>query len=199
MKLAVVQEAWECRINRFVVFNHLPNILIGWLVVLFYGVLNLFRSFNAELNFKHIQFSISIVLVYKQLNVKTLLFQATQFSISTQFSSIQPIDRTLSGATTRARVDHGAMAMNGNFAFPKAPELLEPHHQIVECHTQETRWVGLTPLQRSCLSILQPQPTGQPIYIYILYILYIVYLGSKSLSKHFRLKFTDCFLFKIFK
>ena len=34
-----------------------------------------------------------------QLNVKTLLFQTIHFSISTQFSSIWPIDRTLSWAT----------------------------------------------------------------------------------------------------
>ena len=31
-----------------------------------------------------------------QLNVKTVLFQTIQFSISTQFSSIWPIDRILS-------------------------------------------------------------------------------------------------------
>ena len=30
----------------------------------------------------------------------------------------------------RARVDLGAMAMKGYSAFPKAPALLEPHHQI---------------------------------------------------------------------
>ena len=34
------------------------------------------------------------------MNVKTVLFQAIRFSISTQFSSIWPIDRTLSSATT---------------------------------------------------------------------------------------------------
>ena len=34
---------------------------------------------------------------------KTVLFQAIQFSISTQFSSIWPIDRTLSGTTTPAQ------------------------------------------------------------------------------------------------
>ena len=36
----------------------------------------------------------------RSLNVWTVLFQAIQFSISTQFSFIWPIDRTLSGATT---------------------------------------------------------------------------------------------------
>ena len=46
------------------------------------------------------QFNISIVFVHTQLNVKTVLFQTIQFSIGMQFSSIWPIDRTLSGATT---------------------------------------------------------------------------------------------------
>ena len=42
----------------------------------------------------------SVVFVYAQLNVKTVLVQAIQFSISTQFSSIWPTDRTLWGAST---------------------------------------------------------------------------------------------------
>ena len=40
----------------------------------------------------------------------------------------------------RARVDLGAMAMKGYSAFPKAPASLEPYHQIVYCHIQDTRW-----------------------------------------------------------
>ena len=31
----------------------------------------------------------------------------------------------------QAKVDLGVVAMKGYFAFPKAPALLEPHHQIV--------------------------------------------------------------------
>ena len=58
----------------------------------------------------------------------------------------------------RVRVDLGVMAMNGFSAFPKA--LLEPYNQIVKCHIQDTRWEGLTPLQRSSRCILQPQLTG---------------------------------------
>ena len=38
--------------------------------------------------------------IYTQLNVKTALFQTIQLNISTQFSSIHTIERTLSGATT---------------------------------------------------------------------------------------------------
>ena len=36
------------------------------------------------------------------------------------------------------RVDLGVMAMKGYSTFTKAPALLEPHHQIVWCHIQDT-------------------------------------------------------------
>ena len=58
--------------------------------------------------FKTIQFCIQKLFPFKQsilaqvrsLNVKTVLFQAIQFSINMQFSFIRPMDRVLSGATT---------------------------------------------------------------------------------------------------
>ena len=34
----------------------------------------------------------------------------------------------------RARVDLGAMAIKRYSGFPIDPDLLDPHHQIVECH-----------------------------------------------------------------
>ena len=68
---------------------------------------------------------------YTQLNVKTVLFQTIQFSITTQFISILPIDSTLSGATTQTRKDRVVMAVKGYSSFPKALALLEPDHQIV--------------------------------------------------------------------
>ena len=43
------------------------------------------------------------------------------------------------------RVDLGAMAVKGYAAFPKAPALLKPDHQIVKCHIRDTRW-GILPL-----------------------------------------------------
>ena len=52
-------------------------------------------------------------------------------------SSIWPIDQVL---PLRARVDLGAMAIKGYSAFPKVPRLLEPHHQTVYSHKQDTRW-----------------------------------------------------------
>ena len=45
------------------------------------------------------------------------------------------------------------MAMKGYSAFPKAPALLEPHHQIVYCHIQDTRWGGGLPLCREAVSV----------------------------------------------
>ena len=69
--------------------------------------------------FQAIQFSIQKQFHFKQLslalvfslNIKTILFQAIQFSISMQFSSIWPIDRTLSGAIIPGQSGPGS---NGN-------------------------------------------------------------------------------------
>ena len=62
----------------------------------------------------------------------------------------------------RVKVDLGVMARKGYSTFPKAPGLLEPHHQIALSHILDTRvwaWI-LTSLQRSSRCILQPQPIG---------------------------------------
>ena len=40
----------------------------------------------------------------------------------------------------RVRVNLETMAMKGYSTFPKALALLEPHHQIVKCHIQNTHW-----------------------------------------------------------
>ena len=128
-----------------------------WLVVWFYGISTFWGYLMPSL------------FLYK-----SVLFQTIQFSISTHFSSIWPIDRTLSGmfptqiavsreqssfcetsasqslirqdkkperkmrlkncqgwGTHQARVDLGVMGMKEYSVFPKAPALLDPHHQIV--------------------------------------------------------------------
>ena len=69
-----------------------------------------------------IQFTIIIVFV------KTVLFQTIQFIISTLFSSILPIDTTLSGATTPGQRGPGSDGNKGYSTFPKTPALLKPHH-----------------------------------------------------------------------
>ena len=62
--------------------------------------------------------------VYTQLNDQTVLFDP----------EIGPYQML----PLRARVNLGAMAMKGYTAFAKASAILEPHHQIVSCHIQDT-------------------------------------------------------------
>ena len=61
----------------------------------------------------------------------------------------------------RIRVNPGAMAMKGYFAFPDPKALLKTRNQIVLCYIQDTRWESLNPLLRCNRRILQPQPTTQ--------------------------------------
>ena len=52
-------------------------------------------------------------------------------------SSIQPIDRTLSGATTQCQGGSVGNSNEGELPIPKTPALLNPHHQIPECNIQD--------------------------------------------------------------
>ena len=54
---------------------------------------------------------------------KTVLFQTIQFSISTQFSSIWPIDRTLSGATTSGQSGLGSDAEKAVLCIPQSSSI----------------------------------------------------------------------------
>ena len=111
---------------------------------------------NKTILIQTIQFSISIDFVNTQLNVKTVLFQTIQFSvntvsmskqfyflkiqfcISTQFSSILPIYKTQPVSTTQGQSGPGSDGNEGILHIPQSPALLEPHHQIVLCHIQDT-------------------------------------------------------------
>ena len=74
----------------------------------------------------------------RSIYVKTVQFEAVQFSMSSKLSSIRTIERTLSGATTAGYKGPGVMAIKGFSASPQTPVLLEPRHQIVYCHIQDT-------------------------------------------------------------
>ena len=52
--------------------------------------------------------------------MKTVLFQVIQFSISMQFSSIWPIDRTLSGASTLGQSWPGSNGNEGVLHIPQS-------------------------------------------------------------------------------
>ena len=56
---------------------------------------------------------------------KTVLFQTIQFSISTQFSSIWPIDRTLSSATTPGQSGPQSDSNEGVLCFPQNSSITE--------------------------------------------------------------------------
>ena len=57
------------------------------------------------------------------IKIKTVLFQAIQFSLSTQFSSIWPIDRTLLGATTLSQSGPGNNDNEGVHHFPQSSSI----------------------------------------------------------------------------
>ena len=67
-----------------------------------------FIQFSQTVLIQTIPFCISVVFVYTQTNIKTVLFQTIEFNISTQFSSIWPIVRVLSGATTPGQSESGS-------------------------------------------------------------------------------------------
>ena len=106
-------------------------------------------------------FKQSSLALVRNLNIKVVLFQAIQFNMRTQFSSIWPIDRIFSGTTTPGQSRPGSDGNEGVLAFPKVPALLEPQNQIFFMSYSGYSWRGdLTLLQRNNRCILQPQPTG---------------------------------------
>ena len=75
--------------------------------------------------FQTIQFSISTFFVFTQLNVKLVLFLTIQFCIITQFSSIWPIDRTLSCATTPDQSGPKSDGNEGILHIPQSSSIIE--------------------------------------------------------------------------
>ena len=76
---------------------------------------------------KTVQFQ--TILFSMQYKHKKVLFQAIQFSISTQFSFIWPIG-PYQMLPLRARVNLEAKAMEECSTFPKVLASLEPHHLV---------------------------------------------------------------------
>ena len=102
---------------------------------------------------------------------KTFLFQAILFSRTIQFSISMPFYLThrydhYQVLPLRVRVDLGEMAIKGYSAFSKAPALLEPHHQIVWCHNQDTRWGGSYPSTEK-QSVYSTAPADWAIILFI--------------------------------
>ena len=96
-----------------------------------------------------------------QLNSKTVLFQTIHSSISMHFSSIWPIDRALSGATTPGQSGSGSDSNEGVLCIPQSSSITGTSPSDCLVSYQDTHWESLTPQQRSSWCILQPQPTEQ--------------------------------------
>ena len=91
------------------------------------------------------------------LYIKTVLFQAVQFSISTQFGSIWPLDRTLSGATTPGHSGPGSDGNKGVLRILQSSSIIRT--SLSDCLVSYTGQ-SLGSLQIISWFILRPQPTG---------------------------------------
>ena len=110
-----------------------------------------------------------------QFTCKTVLFQAIQFSTSSEFSSIWTIDRTLSGATTPGQSRTRSDGNDGVHHILQSSCITRTSPS--DCLVSYTRTLigGVLPLGKRCNHcILQPQPDGPEglgkymrIYIYI--------------------------------
>ena len=80
-------------------------------------------------------------------NVKTVQFQVIQLSISTQFRSIWPIDKTLSGSTTPGQSRPGSDGKEGVLYIPQSSSITgtSPSDGLVS-HPGHLFRGGLTPL-----------------------------------------------------
>ena len=100
---------------------------------------------------------ISIVFVHTPLNVKTVLFQAIRLIIRTHFTSIRPIDRTLSGATTSDQSGSGSDANEEVLCISQNSSITgtSPSDCLVSYPGHSLVGVFYPPAEK------QPQPTGQ--------------------------------------
>ena len=129
-----------------------------------------------------------------QLNVKTVLFQTIQFRISTQFNSICPIDRTLSGATTLGPREPGSDGNEGVLCIPQSSSIIRtsPSDCFVS-YPGHSLGGDLTPLQRCSRYILQPQLTGQSVFWDEQGILFINYLEKgRTINSKYQIALLVC-------
>ena len=109
-----------------------------------------------------IQFSISLVFVHTQLNVKTVLFQTIQFCISTQFSSIWPIDRILSAATIPGQSGPGSDGNERVLRIPQSSSITGSSPSDFFSVISRTLIGGVLPLYREAVGVFySPSQLGK--------------------------------------
>ena len=115
-----------CNQPLLIILNEL-QILLG---ILFHSSSHMVFRLRMLVWFGFVGFyGISTIVGYLMPNsflfVYTVLFQTIQFSISTQFSSIWSIDRTLSGATTLGQIGPGSNGNDGALRIPQSSSITE--------------------------------------------------------------------------
>ena len=98
----------------------ISDLLISFGLILWH--INYCRLFNAKSIFILLKSPISNNSV--KLKVKTVLFQTMEFCIGTQVSSIRPIDRSLSGATTPGQSEPGNDGNKGVVCIPQSSSII---------------------------------------------------------------------------
>ena len=144
------------QVNGFKYFylTHLILLIINHLFAQLHGAEYSYVSFIIQLNTSHLT----------ELNSQKVLFLTIHFIMSHLFEmcidvkhSIWPIERTLSGAAVPGQTGPGRNNNEKYSLIPKTQQL-EPLHQIVSYHMQDTHYWDITPLQRCSQCILGAQP-----------------------------------------
>ena len=119
--------------------------------------------------FQIIQFSITMQfkckygLIFKNISISSYSVQSNNSDQHNHaVSSIQPIDRALSGATTPCQRRARSHGNEGVLRIPQISSITGTSpSDCLESYIQDSRWVGLTPLQRCSSCILLPQATEE--------------------------------------
>ena len=102
--------------------------------------------------------------VYTHLNVKTVLFETIQLSISTQFSSIRLIDRTLTGTPTPGQSGPGSNGSKKVLRIPQSSSIAgtSPSDCLVS-YLGHSLW-GFLPLCRQAIGVFCSSTRLAPAY-----------------------------------
>ena len=117
-------------------------------IVFVYSQLNVRRVLFWTIQFSVSTVSMSRLFYFKQFSLahKTVLFQVTQFSIRTQFSSIWPIDRALSAATTPGLNKPESDANEEVFRVPQSSSNTGTSpSDCLESYPKHSLWGGILP------------------------------------------------------
>ena len=107
---------------------------------------------------KQFYFKLISISYVSSWDVNTVLFQTIPFCLSTQFSSIWSIDRTLSGATTLGQSWAVGDSYEGVFRFPQSSIITGTSPCVSH---QNTRW-GLLPICRCAVGVFySPSRLGE--------------------------------------